>query len=94
MEILQLGQYEIPEGKVATISHGILTIRESKNRPISDSRCRDCKFIGHGHATDGHWTTTVCLKKPKEVKSKTNVDKIYFHANPTGKICEMFEPKE
>ena len=92
---LELGQYKIPEGKVATISHGILTIRESKTKPITDNRCRDCKYIGDGKATDSdHWTTCVCLKKPKTIRKQKSFGQIYFAANPTGKICEMFEAKE
>ena len=95
METLQLGQYKIPEGKVATISHGILIIREYKVKPITGKKCRDCKYIGSGHATDtDYWTTCVCLKKPKTVKNQKSRSQIYFAANPTGKICEMFELKD
>lgn len=94
METLKLGLYKIPEGKVAVISHGILTIRESKSRPITDLRCKDCKFFGLGSTLRPQWTTTVCLKKPKKATDKHPDWKLHYHAVPTGKICNMFEEKE
>ncbi len=94
METLQKGQYKIPEGMVATIKGGVITIRESKQAVITDNRCRDCKHFASGHCTDNYRTTTICLKKPKVTKSQKPGSKFYYGATPTGKICDLFEPKE
>jgi len=95
MKTLTIGQYKIQDGMVAKINGGILTIREPKVKPITDLRCRDCKYFGSGHAFDNiYWTTTVCMKKPKVIpKKKHNID-IFYHVGQTTKPCDMFEPKE
>ena len=95
MEILKLGQYKIPDGMVATLNKGILTIREPKVKPFTGKRCKECRFLGSGKATDSNsWTTCICLKKPKHLKHQKTQGQIYFYANPASKACEMFKDKE
>ena len=91
---LPKGQYQIPEGMVAVVSKGIVTVRENRTPVITGYRCRDCKHFASGHCTDNYWTTTICLKKPKVTKSMKPGGKFYYGATPTGKICDLFEPKD
>lgn len=94
METLQIGQYKLPEGGVPAIYGGILTIRESNRKPITEPRCRDCKHMGSGHSTDSYWPTTVCFKRPKTFKVKKDNKEFYYHVTPLNKTCDLFEPKE
>lgn len=90
---LNYGEYTIPEGCVIKRSGNSLTIRESKARkvPVTEFRCKDCKFFGTGPSTRSYWyKTTVCLAKQKTVFKDTP---IYYATKPYGKLCDKFEQK-
>lgn len=94
METLEKGQYKIPEGMVAVVKQGIITIRENKTPVITGYRCRDCKHYALGHTTSSFYTTTVCLLKPKKDIKKCPDTQFYYSATPCGKTCEHFELRE
>ena len=88
---IEKGQYKVPEGMVATLSNGVITVRESKKQMVIGDRCKDCKHFASGHSTHPRWTTTVCLEKPKRVEHGVQ---LYYHVQALGKICECFDKKE
>ena len=89
--LLGYGEYIIPSGATLERDGKNIIIRPSKRKPISDDRCRDCKFFGSGPATKTiFWKTSVCLKQPKREHLGTM---IYKHVGRTNKICEQFERK-
>ena len=94
METLQKGQYQIPEGMVAVVKNGVVTIRENRTPVVTGYRCRDCKHYVLGHSTSSHYKSTVCLMKPKEPTKKCPGTQLYYSAVPCGKTCEHFELKE
>ena len=95
METIEIGQYKLPEGCVAKVKDGILTIRESHKAKVTESRCRDCEYFETGHAVRGcpWYVTKVCTKKPK-TKKDIRGNTVYMTANPYGKICDNFKLKE
>jgi hypothetical protein len=95
MEELKQGTYKLPDGCVYKVGKGVIIIRESKAKHIEGERCRDCKYYGTGHSVNSQfWQTTICMKKPKSTKHlRPGVNEVYFHVDPTSKICEMFEKK-
>jgi hypothetical protein len=94
-ELINPGTYIIPENCIIERKGKELIVRPSKKKKVDGYRCRNCKYFGDGHATDSnYWTTSVCLKKPKTLKKQRTKSQIYFGANPSGKICELFELKD
>lgn len=95
METIEIGQYKLPEGCVAKVKDGILTIRESHKIVVTGYRCKDCEYCSNGHAVKGcsWYYTKVCLKKPKS-KRDLNGGMLYFTAKPYGKICNNFKLKK
>lgn len=90
---LPKGQYRIPEGMVAVVSKGIVTVRENRTPVITGYRCRDCIHYALGHTTSSHYMSNVCLMKPKEAPKKHPGTQLYYSAVPCGKTCEHFELK-
>lgn len=93
---LQKGQYKVPEGCVASIRQGVISIRENKKQVISGKRCRDCKYFGHGQAVYKGHDTTVCHKHPKPIKgNKIPKDtQLFYHVGGTHFTCDLFEDKK
>ena len=86
---IEIGEYRLPEGCVARIVGGVLTVRKRKS-PFPDEtvdRCRDCEFFGLGKTFKNAWYQShVCHKKPKGDK-----EDMFYAANPHGKSCELFK---
>ena len=95
MKQIEKGEYKLPEGCVAKVDNGILTIREGKRRIIKDERCRDCKHCGMGYSSAGiYWKSTVCFKQLKiQKQQRLDGEPIYRHVSPTGKICKNFDKR-
>ena len=85
-KMLEEGQYILPDNLTIERVGKYVTIRP-KVGFIKTDRCGDCKYFGHGQATNGGYTTTVCKKQPKK-------NGLYYNVGNRRFPCANFEKME
>ena len=94
MEILEIGEYRVPDDCTMKIKGKILRVVKCKDNRVHEQRCRDCVFFAEGYTRKvATWRSVVCLKKPKNATTCKG-DPMYFSVTPYGMICQHFEPKK
>lgn len=91
-KILEAGEYILEDGMTIERTGKFISVRPIvgyNNKP----RCSKCKYFGHGRATRGGWTTTVCLKQPKRYTDKDG-QKLYYHIGMRQLACDNFDNKQ
>ena len=94
-QILQEGEYTIPEGYTAKKVGSILQVYKSKKNVLSDGeyRCKDCKHYVKGYSSNSGWCETmVCGLMLKRTTKKGRP--VYKAAQKYGIPCDKFELKE
>ena len=94
MEILEIGEYRVPDDCTMKIKGKTLRVTKCKDIRVYEQRCRDCEYMSEGYTRKvATWRSIVCLKKPKnDVTCKG--DKMFFSTTPYGHICEHFKQKK
>lgn len=83
----------LPDGYTAKVAGNVLIVYERKDHRIRSGhlRCRNCKYLGRGHAT-GYAFTDVCFKR---VKGKLpNGELKYYAQTQYGYACSEFERRD
>ena len=97
MSMIEIGEYDIPDGCRAMVAEGKVHVIERKDRRLKpgEYRCRDCRFFAKGLCTPCQPNESdLCLKKPKNVKYRKTWEQLYYGAQKYGRPCADFEKRE